>query len=260
MQKRPDFTKLDNGFERVLLVPDAHIPYQDKKAWALLIQTIIEWKPHRIIIVGDLADCKSVTGHRLKPRERALLLADELHDVRVQLERIRKLAPDANIVIVEGNHEYRIDRYVADNAPALEGMFSFAESVGLNKLGIKYVKYGDYYKLDRMHFTHDLGKAGPNAHRSAREEIGGNIVIGHTHRMGIEYGPKLTGTHVSANFGWLGGSEADVDYNKRLRQKCSTVLGFGVAFRHVASGLWWLTAVPILQGKVCIPTQPLLIK
>ncbi len=242
--------------ETALIVPDVHVPYHDKRAWKLLLHVAQELQPQIIITLGDFIDCKSVTGHGLKPKERALLLVDELHAGKRALEALYECAPKARKYFIEGNHENRIARYLEKNAPALEGMFSLREELGINS---NYIPYGDYLRIDRMHFTHDLGKAGPTAHRSAREEVGGNVVIGHTHRMGIEYGPKITGTHVSANFGWLGGPEADVDYNKRLRQACSTVLGFGIGFRCTVSKLWWLNAIPIIKNKCIVPTKPLLL-
>jgi hypothetical protein len=197
----------------------------------------------------------------LKPKERALLLHDELAYGRAKISELTKALPkQCKKHYVMGNHESRVDRYIAKNAPALEGTFSIAQELDLERLGWRVTKYGDFLKLDHVAFTHDLGKAGENAHRHARKKVHGNIVIGHTHRMGVEYEGSLKGPHVGAHFGWLGSHAAHDDYKDKIGGMVDTVLGFGIGFRHVALRTWWLHACPIINGKVVIPSKPLLLK
>jgi hypothetical protein len=247
--------------ETWLFVPDTHVPYHDKRAFDLVLNVASAIRPNGCIILGDFADCKSVTGHQLKPKERSLKLVDELHDTRHCLVALNSaLPPDCEKDYIMGNHEDRIDRYIAKNAPALDGFFSFAEEMGLEDMGWDVIGYGDYLRIDHMVFTHDLGKAGENAHRHARKKVHGNAIIGHTHRMGIDYEGSLDGPHVGAHFGWLGSHAAHDDYKDKIGGQVDTVLGFGLGYRHVASQTWWLHAVPIINYACVIPASPLYIK
>lgn len=248
------------SIETALILPDIHVPYEDKRAIKLVLNVARQIKPDICIQLGDLMDMKSVTGHRLKPQERALMLHDEICATGAFLDKLDDALPgNCQKHYIKGNHEYRLDRYLADNAPALDGVFSVDEELRLRERGWKTTAYGDYLKLDHVVFTHDMGKAGENAHRHARKKVHGNAVIGHTHRAGIEYEGSLGGPHFGAHFGWLASHKAHDSYKDKIGGRVDTVLGFGVGYRHVASKCWWLHFVPIINYKVVVPAAPLYI-
>jgi predicted phosphodiesterase len=242
----------------MVIIPDTHLPYEDKRAYNIMLQAVKALQPDIIVILGDYLDCKAVTGHGLKPKERALMLQDELAYGAEKIRELRKIAPKAQIFYIEGNHEFRIDRYVTKNAPALDGLFSVAKELDLDNLDIQVVRYGDFLRIDHLCFTHDLGRAGENAHRHARKKVHGNIVIGHTHRMGIEYEGSLKGPHLGAHFGWLASHKAHDDYKDKIGGMVDTTLGFGVGY--AVNGIWWLTPVPIIGYKAIVPSAPLLLR
>jgi predicted phosphodiesterase len=247
--------------ETALILPDVHVPYHDKRAIKLILKVAQQIKPKICIQLGDLMDMKSVTGHRLKPKERALQLHDEFVATNDFLDELDGALPEGcRKHYIFGNHEYRLARYIADNAPALDGLFTIEEELKLKERGWRVTQYGDYLKLDHITFTHDMGKAGENAHRHARKKVHGNAAIGHTHRAGIEYEGSLKGPHFGAHFGWLASHKAHDSYKDKIGGQVDTVLGFGIGFRHVESKCWWVNFVPIINYKCVIPTAPLLIK
>ena len=59
-------------------------------------------------------------------------------------------------------------------------------------------------------------------------DVQDNIVIGHTHRMGIHYERTVLGVpHVAANFGWLGDPK-QIDYLSRAKAMREWMHGFGI--------------------------------
>jgi predicted phosphodiesterase len=241
--------------EEICFIPDVHIPYHDKRAWKLLLKVVAARQPKRIYILGDFMDCMAVNGHGLKPSQRALRLIDEINDANKALDELQAVAPNAKTIYIFGNHEYRIQNYINDHAPALDGMADLTEYLGLWERGIKQVDYGDICKLDHIVMTHDVGKAGENAHRHARKKVHGNVIIGHTHRMAVEYEGSLNGPHFGAHFGWLGSHAAHSSYKDKVGQKVDSVLGFGWGFKDAKAKVVHVQAIPIISYKCVVGAQ-----
>ena len=62
---------------RLAFIPDCHHPYADRKAWALMLQALEEFKADKVIIMGDFMDMYSVSSHSKNPN-RALKLEEEI--------------------------------------------------------------------------------------------------------------------------------------------------------------------------------------
>jgi hypothetical protein len=101
---------------------DAHIPHHLLSAWACGLGIIKDVKPDRVVINGDLMDLESLSRHP-KSRPDLARLAAEFHAGNVALDEVQSAAPDAEIVILEGNHEGRASRY-ANEYGQLDGMLS----------------------------------------------------------------------------------------------------------------------------------------
>ena len=238
---------------RILFVPDSHFPYHDKRAWKLMLKAATAFKPDEVIVLGDFADCYAVSSHDKDPKRR-LNLKWELDTVGEGLSELESLGA-TKLVYIAGNHEDRLDRYIATRAPELEGILSIEAALELKDAGWKYVPYKSSYRVGKLWVTHDTGKAGKNAIAAALDDFQSNIVIGHVHRMGMVYGGDATGkSHVAASFGWLGNKDS-VDYMHRVSVNRAWQLGFGVGYQH-PNGTVYLTGVPIinytcvLEGKL----------
>lgn len=119
-----------SGHQRVLIVPDAQIgylrhlvtdtlePFHDVKAISLLMQIIRDFKPHRIVILGDFLDCASLSKY-LQIAEFQLTLQPSIYYAGWLLGLIRATAgPECEIDYLAGNHERRLSEYIARNALA----------------------------------------------------------------------------------------------------------------------------------------------
>jgi hypothetical protein len=147
-----------------------------------------------------------------------------------------------------GNHEFRLERYIAKNAPAVEGLFSYENWV--EDHGWETVPYLSTYKLGKLNITHDTGTAGMNAHRDAASAHMGSTVIGHTHRLAYEVRGKVDGVpYLAAMFGWLG-DPAKITYLHNAKA-AHWVHGFGIGYM-LEDGVTHVQPVPIIDGKCMV--------
>ena len=239
-----------NKLEKILIVPDAHHPYVDKDAWALMLKAAKQFKPQHIVIMGDFADCYTVSSHSKKP-DRALKLKEEIEATKLALDEIKNLGAKNNVFIA-GNHEDRLIRYLQDRAPELFDFISIPQILELKEKGFKYVPYKQSYKLGKMNFTHDTGVAGRYAHYKALETFQHNVIIGHTHRIGYAVEGNANGErHLCAQLGWLGDVE-EIDYMHQVKAKKEWSLGFGVGHMDTKTGVVYVTPIPIINGTCLI--------
>ncbi len=235
--------------KRILFVPDTHRPYHDERAWQTMLKSCRKFAPHIVIILGDFADCYSISAHDKSP-ERKENFEQEIDDVNVGLDELEAAAPIADKYFVAGNHEYRLDRFLRTNAPPLFSMLKIEKLLRLKERGWSYTPYQRSLRIGKLHITHDEGNAGSQAHEKARASFEGNAIIGHTHRMSIAYRGNARGTsHVGAMFGWLGDLE-QIDYMHRVKAQ-QWQHGFGVGYL-LESGVVHLQPVPIINGACVV--------
>ncbi len=235
--------------EKWLAIPDTHVPYHDAKAFRLMLRAAKSAGIKNVVILGDFIDCFSVSSHP-KPPDRVLDLAVELDSTRELLGEVEQVITGQRIYVA-GNHEDRLQRYLVDRAPALFNTVKIDRLLGLADRGWKYVPYKDHTSIGKLYITHDAGKAGKHAHHDALAAFQGNVIIGHTHRIGYAVEGNAKGKpHVGAMLGWLGDVNA-VDYMYRIRAKRDWAHGFGIIYKE-PNGCVHVTPVPIVNGTVVV--------
>ncbi len=182
---------------RVLVIPDMQVPYEDKESVAAVEKYMADVRYDEVIILGDFLDLDCISSHNaknLRAIEGKSIQADYDY-ANALLDRwqriVRKRNPDARWVLLEGNHEYRAERYL-DEHPQLRGLLEVERGLRLKERGFKWVRCyakGEVYKLGKAHFHHGL-YCGSNHARKMVENFGVNIFYGHTHDV-IEW-PKTT--------------------------------------------------------------------
>lgn len=207
-------------------------------------------RPSILVVLGDFADGESLSLHEPdEPGTRDFM--DELGCVMRALSELDALGA-ARKVYVEGNHEQRLKRYLARNAPALYRNLSLPELLKLAERGWEWVPYKQSVKIGKLHLTHDTGSAGMNAHRASAKAFMGSCVIGHTHRMAYEVTGRFDeAPYLSAMFGWLGDVRTAARYLHEAKS-AEWVHGFGVFYLEPASGIVHVQPVPIVQGRCVV--------
>jgi UDP-2,3-diacylglucosamine pyrophosphatase LpxH len=80
--------------------------------------------PDEVVLLGDFADFYAVQMHG--PRDPSLMhsLKSEADDVNVGLDEIEAASPNAKRYFLEGNHEFRLERFLIANALPIYGICS----------------------------------------------------------------------------------------------------------------------------------------
>ena len=238
---------VSDRLQPILIVPDAHRPYHDERAWQLMLRAGRDLKPHHLVVIGDLADFYTVSSHSKSPK-RALRLDEELTGVKVGLDELDALDAKEKQFIA-GNHEDRLTRYLQDKAPELFEIVTIPDLLELEERGWSYTAYKDDTKVGRVNFTHDVAAAGRNAVFKALDTYQHSIVTGHTHRMQYVVEGNATGEYkLSAMFGWLG-DRTKIDYMHRALVYKNWALGFGFGYVDPETGIAYLVPVPIIDAK-----------
>lgn len=179
----------------MVVANDFHIPFHDQCALALLKLFLRREKPHWLILNGDFHDFWEISSFDLTPRT-GKAFRDEIKVGRKILRSFRRILPRARITWVEGNHEFRLRRYLIQNAPELYGLpgLSVPELFGLKDLRIEYApcharasRFTDnFIRVGRLRVGHfdTVAKEGGYAAKRLVEDKGVSLIQGHTQRFG----------------------------------------------------------------------------
>lgn len=129
------------GAKHLLVGSDFHSEDTDAFALSVFLDVAKRTQPEYVVLNGDVFDFPNVSRWSSNPNK-LLQLQDEIDWTRNNiLEPVRKAAPDADITLVIGNHEFRLCRFLADCAPALASLrsLSFNNLFGLDELEINLV-------------------------------------------------------------------------------------------------------------------------
>lgn len=234
---------------RIMVCPDAHHPYADRLAWQTFLAAAREWRPDRLIIIGDFADCLSVSFHPKDPSRR-VGLKDELGAVNTELDAVERLRiPSVDFML--GNHELRLQRYLWERASELYGLIEIGDLLRIKERGWNVVPYRESLQIGKLHFAHDVGRCGKHTASQSLADYGHSIVVGHSHRAATIYGGTVHGERqVAMNVGTLI-DISTVDYRHRAMAAREWQHGFGV-IHMTGDGVGWCSFVPILDGRCVV--------
>lgn len=238
----------------VAVLPDIHAQVTSRNegtvssAAKAALNFLDEFKPDVTIVLGDLLDVNQLSSYsKKKPRQIEGLRLDNDYALGNQiLNRIDK-ATKGERVLLEGNHEERVERYLDEFPYVGERLLSVKENLHLDKRGWKFLKEGELLKIGHAYFIHGWYYNIYHARKHVAE-MGNNIFYGHTHDVQSFSKPNPdTMPIISQSLGCL------CDLNPSwLRNKPSRwVNAFGVFyflkngdFTHyvpiiVNGGFWW---------------------
>jgi hypothetical protein len=141
--------KRDSGgrFKTVLCASDLHDREMDPFVLRVLIDTACRAQPDVISLVGDVFDLPEFGKYTVDPRTwdavgRIRFVHDQI------LRPLREACPDAQIDLIEGNHEHRLVRHTLDANPAMMSLLSdlhgwdVRKLFGLDEFEVNYVAQG----------------------------------------------------------------------------------------------------------------------
>lgn len=243
--------KVSDDFTRGLIIPDTHAPYHNVKSWSLIEAVTAHYRPEIVVVLGDFFDCYAVSQHRKDPQRRATI-SDEIERGRLMLRLFHYCKSK---YFIEGNHEWRLKRYLMDFAPEIYEYLlkqSDDDLFGLKREGWNVTPYMEAMNVGKLQLTHDLDKSGETAIHDAMSSFMDNVVIGHTHLFRyVVKGTAFGVPHVGASFGWLGDT-TQIDYRHRVKSHRDYVQGFGTFRLNKENGYIYVNPVPIFGNTCCV--------
>ena len=236
--------------ERSVCISDLHIPFHDKKAVALILKFIEEFDPHKIFINGDLIDCWEISRF-VKPMYIDVHLKDEIIETRKFLFDLRYTAPDAEIIYIFGNHEFRLETYISTHARELHGLdgLTLEEQLHLKEFKITSVNshlkenYYRYGKLLIGHFDKCNMHSGYTA-KNLLDRLGMSVIQGHTHRGGSSYKRNYDGIIAAYENFCL------CNLNPKYCQHPNWQLGFSIIYKDKNSDFFKVSQKEIIKYRV----------
>ena len=185
------------------LLPDGSAdPFHDDAAMAVFVQVCHEYQPDKIQILGDFLDLAS-QGRFAQEASFAQTTQMSLDRGHQFLAELRAACPDAEIVVIEGNHDKRMQNFIEANALAAFGLkraglpeswpvMSLPYLLRLDELNVQYVDAypaatdWDNDQTRNIHGTKANSK-GSTTSQYVHELPHLNTWAGHTHRTEITY-------------------------------------------------------------------------
>lgn len=166
-----------------VVLPDTHFPFEDRLTWSAVERYIADSQPDEIVQLGDLGDFDQVSRFTADEPERLVpSLAADYDYIEAKLDKLQALAPKAEITILEGNHDNRIERLIR-RFPQLRGTVDLPIRLHLAERGIRWVPYwseGKLHQIGHAFFAHGRYLNKYHAWRMV-DNYGVPIFYGHTH-------------------------------------------------------------------------------
>ncbi len=202
-----------------------------------------------IVVLGDLADFYFASGHGPKDPQLLNTTVEEVEAVNKFLDLLDQQFPQAKKKYLEGNHEYRLTRFIQNRCPEL---FGFTDCQTLFKLqsrpGWQWISYGPNQRTavlgSKLYARHE--PFGTSAKQTASRALC-SIIHGHTHRAESALVVGLDGkSHIATSAGWLGDKRKEKIFGY-LRGHAQWNLGFTFVHVDSSSGLFYINNVQVLE-------------
>ena len=215
VRNEPHHRETDHA--KLVVGSDFHGRHVSRFALDVFLQVNALAQPDVVVLNGDVVDFEEVGRWTSSPTRMNDIQGEIDFVVDEILAPVREAAPNAQIDYVIGNHEYRLQRYLAESAPGLATLrcLEYAELFKLDELDINLVfggaliapterkrreNYIDAYKVywDTFAVTHGTA-TGPQAGSKELNRFGIPGTSGHLHTHNTFSNPKPDRPHAEWN-------------------------------------------------------------
>jgi predicted phosphodiesterase len=186
---------------RWLILSDIHAPYHDRTTLELAVTEAKRRGVVGVLLNGDTLDSHEISNHDKDPS--APRYIDEIDTARKLLAWLRAQLPGARLVLKEGNHEERLERYVIQRAPALFGLegIDLPSLLHFRDVGAEWVSGRRVIALGKLCVVHGheyRGGGGVNPARWLYLRARYVSICGHFHRSSEHGERNIRGTEERA--------------------------------------------------------------
>lgn len=175
--------------ERVLVLGDVHIPYHDVLALRAVENYMRDNTFDECIYLGDILDFHELSQYSQDEPE---VISKKIKDtyrmgnefLDIQTEILRGNNKKCKMVFIEGNHEYRVQRFL-DREPRLRGFIEVDEQLWLKERGIEWIpswSTAQVYKKGKANFLHGIYTNKYHANKMV-SIYGEPVYYGHVHSI-----------------------------------------------------------------------------
>lgn len=236
--------------KRIAVVSDIHVPFECKNALNTFFSWLNDFKPHKVVLNGDILDLAACSLH--KDADAGRVLAEELEAGNRFLDRLRAIVgTSCEIFYNEGNHEARFNSFIKTKAPALNGLTSLPEALRLDKRRIKWLPYsGDnvLFVTPKLGITHGFAH-GVNYTRATLLKYNISVIVGHAHRPEASKVPVIGQDGQHTRGCWGSGCLVPVTHVSYMKQPTGWTQGWTAVYA-LPSGDFSVYPVDLHNGKV----------
>jgi len=187
--------------KKLICFGDVHYPHVQPVALEILKKAVARIRPDITVCLGDLLDCGQFSQH---PPTFGVPETDyeaDLAQANGLIDFLQKHTQERT-VLIEGNHEYRLDRWAAAHAEGRGAYNLLAPRIQLmrGRSRCTYVPYGSadgkypHYKINgRIVAVHGWSYAQHATKEHLRKSQGKSILHGHSHRCDSSIFPNVWG-------------------------------------------------------------------
>lgn len=201
----------------ILFISDLHVPFHDIPALTLAINYGKQQKVNTVFINGDLIDFYPIS--RFTNVKKKSSFTEEIVKTKQVLDVLRREFPDALFYFLYGNHDNRLEHYLATKAPELLGTpeFRLDKLLDFDKYKIKHFEDTTLVRIGKLTVTHGhlliKGIFAPvNPARGAFLRAKDNVIISHVHNPSM-HTEKTIKDKIIATYSTGCLCELNADYN-----------------------------------------------
>lgn len=197
---------------------------------------MVDCKPDKVIHLGDLLDCYGISRFSKDPN-RLFSLQDEIDMARVHLAQWRDLAPQAEMHLLEGNHEARLQQTIwnlpggaaeLSRLTAFKRTMEWSHLLGLTEMHWNWIPAGQQSKVElipKLITKHGnvVRKWSGWSGQGEWQKYGKGGLSGHVHRMGAFYNMDQNGSQSWHEIGCTCSLSPDYMCDPNWQQGCAVV-------------------------------------
>jgi predicted phosphodiesterase len=247
-KNKPLNTKTGQADQCFIIIPDVHSYLRDVKAFDLTMAALPilneKYNVTKVVQLGDLIEAGEVKSHPVNNvYDTNPSYADELDWAINQFWKpVMKACPDANYYGLLGNHEHRLNMYLAKRLGANDLSTTMYENYNPIKIyedmGIHMTPYGNEDSRDGileifpgLVCVHGWSFSINCAKAHLDKLMGGcSIIHGHTHR--IQYYEKRNAVNNTSVGAWSIGALTKMNLAWQRGIPCDHTLGFAIVLTH----------------------------
>jgi predicted phosphodiesterase len=184
-----------------LVLGDTHFPMHDRGTIEAAVREAKAKNAAGVLFNGDMMDMVGVTPFFREPSKEGF--HDEIECGRQAFRWFRAQLPKARFVMREGNHEFRLRRFIVERAAALYDLpeLRLPALIGLPAVGCEWVQDKRKVMLGKLATLHghELRKGeGVNPARFAFLRTTSTVLVNHFHRSSEHHQRALDEKHFAA--------------------------------------------------------------